>query len=103
MIGLFLGWGIGPTLVASPDQESKKLNSKSSKAIGASSFEAQGLVKYASDSGEPVGKFKRQIDPVSGIRQASISATLLAGLLGIVATTVAQRVGHVPLPRGLGL
>ena len=41
--------------------------------------------------------------PLDGIRRVSISAAFLAGLIGVVATTVVDRVGHVPMPRGLGL
>lgn len=41
--------------------------------------------------------------PVDGIRRVSISAAFLAGLIGIVASTVHDRVGHLPMPKGLGL
>lgn len=53
-------------------------------------------------SGTP-GKLTRKVEPLGGIRQISISATLLAGFVGIVVMTISQRVGHIPVPRGLGL
>ena len=98
LTGLFLGWGIGPTLVAVPADSG---DANSPKAM--QSKAAQKVSSSRDEAADPSVRLRRKSDPMSGIRQVSISASLLAGLAGIVATTVAQRVGHIPVPHGLGL
>ena len=97
LTGLFLGWGIGPTLAASVDGTGVDQIKTASKTVH------EVTNRGSSDLRESAGKYTRKVDPFAGIRQVSISSTLLAGFVGIVATTVAQRVGHIPPPRGLGL
>ena len=98
LTGIFLGWGIGPTLIASPEaaQESNNTN-----LAQQNPWQRANLSR--DEAAEQKIKLERKADPLDGIRHVSISATLMAGLVGIVVTTVAQRVGHIPAPHGLGL
>lgn len=98
LTGIFLGWGIGPTLIASPEaaQESNSTNLAQQNPWQRASLSRD-------DTAEQKVKLERKADPLDGIRHVSISASLMAGLVGIVGTTVAQRVGHIPAPHGLGL
>ncbi len=99
LTGIFLGWGIGPSLVAPLDQDGSDNPQIDVQQLKAATFQAQ----TSSESSSESGRLRRKDDPLAGIRQASILATFVAALVGIVATTVAQRVGHIPTPRGLGL
>lgn len=103
LIGIFLGWGIGPTLVEPTEQEIRDQDNSKNQKAKIVTIQSQSFGDALSNSSEKPGKLRRKVEPLGGIRQVSISASLLAGLVGIVVTTVAQRVGHVPVARGLGL
>ena len=103
LIGIFLGWGIGPTLVEPTEQEIRDQDNSKTQKAKIVTIQSQSFGDALSTSSEKPGKLRRKVEPLGGIRQVSISASLLAGLVGIVVTTVAQRVGHVPVARGLGL
>lgn len=103
LVGIFLGWGIGPTLVEPTEQEIRDQDNSKTQKAKIVTIQSQSFGDALSSSSEKPGKLRRKVEPLGGIRQVSISASLLAGLVGIVVTTVAQRVGHVPVARGLGL
>ncbi|DBA72724.1 TPA: hypothetical protein ACH3X2_010122 [Trebouxia sp. C0005] len=103
LTGMFLGWGIGPTLVEPTEQELQDQDNSKNQKAKIVTIQSQTFGDALSSSSGKPGKLRRKVEPLGGIRQVSISASLLAGLVGIVVTTVAQRVGHVPVARGLGL
>jgi len=103
LVGIFLGWGIGPTLVEPTEQEIRDQDNSKNQKAKIVTIQSQSFGDALSGSSEKPGKLRRKVEPLGGIRQVSVSASLLAGLVGIVVTTVAQRVGHVPVARGLGL
>ncbi len=103
LVGIFLGWGIGPTLVEPTEQEIRDQDNSKKQKAKIVTIQSRSFGDALSSSSEKPGKLRRKVEPLGGIRQVSISASLLAGLVGIVVTTVAQRVGHVPVARGLGL
>lgn len=103
LVGIFLGWGIGPTLVEPTEQEIRDQDNSKTQKAKIVTIQSQSFGDALSSSSEKPGKLRRKVEPLGGIRQVSLSASLLAGLVGIVVTTVAQRVGHVPVARGLGL
>lgn len=102
--GIFLGWGIGPTLQTTAEPQAPSDAAKQSqKRIPPSSAAMQ---MQGGERNEPEivpNDMSRINTPLDGIRRVSISAAFLAGLVGIVASTVVDRVGHVPMPKGLGL
>ena len=103
--GIFLGWGVGPTLQPIAEQEASSSNSdKQSEDQRPPSSTTMQMQGAASAEPDIVPKDMARINnPVDGIRRVSISAAFLAGLIGIVASTVHDRVGHLPMPKGLGL
>ncbi|DBB13759.1 TPA: hypothetical protein ACH3X3_000767 [Trebouxia sp. C0006] len=103
LVGIFLGWGTGPTLVEPTKQEIRDQDNSKTQKAKIVTIQSQSFGDALSSSSEKPGNLRRKVEPLGGIRQVSISASLLAGLVGIVVTTVAQRVGHVPVARGLGL
>ena len=103
--GIFLGWGVGPTLQPVADQEASSSSSdKQSEGQRLPPSKAMQMQGAASAEPDIVPKDMARINsPVDGIRRVSISAAFLAGLISIVASTVHDRVGHLPMPKGLGL
>ena len=101
LAGIFLGWGIGPTLQPVADPEASSNANKESQISTPPPFAA---MSAAPTEPEIVPNNMARINnPVDGIRRLSISAAFLAGLIGVVASTVHDRVGHLPMPKGLGL
>ena len=100
--GIFLGWGVGPTLQRVAQQEASSDKQSESRAQPPSTaMQVQGA---ASPEPDMVPKNMARLNsPIDGIRRVSISAAFMAGLIGIVASTVHDRVGHLPMPKGLGL
>lgn len=101
--GIFLGWGIGPTLQPTPEAKAPQDAKQSQNRMPPSSTAMQMQDASRNEPEMVPNNMSRINTPLDGIRRVSISAAFLAGLIGIVAATVVDRVGHVPLPKGLGL
>ena len=103
LTGILLGWAIGPTLLPAPEQEGSSDTNKPKQdtLLPSSAMQMQNL--KPAESGMPRKPMQRRIDPMDGIRRVSISTAFLAVLISIVASTVIDRVGHLPTPKGLGL
>jgi len=79
LIGIFLGWGIGPTLVEPTEQESRDQDDSKDQKAKIVTVQSQSFGDALSSSSEKPGKLRRKVEPLGGIRQVSISASLLAG------------------------
>lgn len=101
--GIFLGWGVGPTLqrVAEQEASSSKSDKQSEARAPSTAMQIQGAASAEPDM--VPNNMARISSPVDGIRRVTISAAFMAGLIGVVASTVHDRVGHLPMPKGLGL
>lgn len=103
LTGILLGWGIGPTLLPLSEQEDASDTDKPKQNTPLPYVTMQMQTLQSTESGKARKPMQRRIYPMDGIRRVSISAAFLAVLISIVASTVIDRVGHLPLPKGLGL
>lgn len=105
LTGILLGWQIGPTLLPAAKQGGSSEGDKQSQQSTPQPSTAMQMQSTSSSSEAELApkSMRRRSSPLDGIRRVSISAVFLAGLISIVAATVIDRVGHLPMPKGLGL